>query len=506
MQKRNFFGAAALIFFGIIFGAVLVSNLGWVRPSYADVQVGADHPPLQEVNIDAEAFNDAFTNVAEKVTPSIVSIHVVSTQKLQQMEMPFKFFFDHPDVPQTPERKQEGSGSGVIISKDGYILTNNHVVKNAEKVTVLLNSKETYKAEVVGTDPLTDLAVIKIDADDDLPAAYLGDSDKLKVGQWVVAIGNPLGYLTSTVTAGIVSARGRNLNLINDKNGYGIEDFIQTDAAINPGNSGGALVDLTGAVVGINTAIATNGFNASYIGYGFAIPINVAKTVSEDLISYGKVRRGYIGIMIAPVDAAKAKALGLDKPHGVFINQIVEDGSASKADIQPSDVILSIDGKEVNQPNELQSYIATKRAGDEVTLKIFRDGDTIERTVTLKARKEDEKAVEISKERKERDKKLDKSEITFDNLGLTVRNMTSSELEKYGTENGILITKVEPYSPAQDQNLGRGIVISEVNKKSIDDVEQFEDIINDKKGDAILMKIVLPNGNSNFVGLEIPEK
>ena len=249
MKSKNLLKASALLIIGVVFGAILVSNFGWVRPSLADVQIGTNQPPVQQVDPNAQAFNDAFVNVAEKVTPSIVQITTVSEVK-NRIPDEFHFFFPfRDDVP----RNQQGGGSGVIISEDGYILTNNHVVEDAVQVTVGLLDRREFEAKVVGTDPLTDLAVIKIDAED-LPAAYLGNSDELKVGQWVMAIGNPLA-LASTVTAGIVSAKGRNLGIIADS--YRVENFIQTDAAINPGNSGGALVDLNGAVVGINSAIAT---------------------------------------------------------------------------------------------------------------------------------------------------------------------------------------------------------------------------------------------------------
>ncbi|HEY4756882.1 MAG TPA: trypsin-like peptidase domain-containing protein, partial [Ignavibacteriaceae bacterium] len=245
MNYKGILGAAVLIFVGIIFGAILVSGFGVVRPSLADINLGAANPP---VNLDADAtsFSKAFIEVAEKVTPTIVQVTVVSERGNPHDDF---FFFPFKDMP----KEQRGSGSGIIISDDGYIATNNHVVENATKVTVGMSDKRTFDAKVVGTDPLTDLAVIKIDGKN-LPTAYLGNSDDLKVGQWVMAIGNPLA-LSSTVTAGIVSAIGRGqLGLIKDS--YGVENFIQTDAAINPGNSGGALVDLSGAVVGVNSAIA----------------------------------------------------------------------------------------------------------------------------------------------------------------------------------------------------------------------------------------------------------
>ncbi|MCW8816347.1 MAG: trypsin-like peptidase domain-containing protein, partial [Ignavibacteriaceae bacterium] len=304
MKIKGIIGAISLLFIGVLFGAILVSGFGIVRPSLADINLGATEPPVK-LDADASSFSQAFIEVAAKVTPAIVQITVVSERDNPHQDW---FFFPFKDLP----KEQKGSGSGIIISQDGYILTNNHVVEKATKVSVGLSDKREFDAKVVGTDPLTDLAVIKIDAKN-LPVAYLGNSDDLKVGQWVMAIGNPLS-LTSTVTAGIVSAINRGqLGLIRDS--YGVENFIQTDAAINPGNSGGALVDLSGAVIGVNSAIASSG-GGTYIGYGFAIPINLAKSVSQDLIAHGKVSRGYIGINIGEVDDAIAKSIGLDKPRG----------------------------------------------------------------------------------------------------------------------------------------------------------------------------------------------
>lgn len=350
MKTKGIVGALTLLFIGILFGAILVSGFGLVRPGLADINLGANEPPVK-LDADASSFSQAFIEVAAKVTPAIVQITVVSERENPHSDW---FFFPFKDMP----KEQRGSGSGIIISQDGYIVTNNHVVENASKVTVGLSDKRQFDATIVGTDPLTDLAVVKIDASN-LPVAFLGNSENLKVGQWVMAIGNPLS-LSSTVTAGIVSAIGRGqLGLIRDS--YGVENFIQTDAAINPGNSGGALVDLSGAVIGINSAIASGG-GGTYIGYGFAIPINLAKAVSQDLIAHGKVSRGYIGINIGEVDDALAKSLGMDKPKGIIIQGIVEDGAASKSDLRAGDIILDIDGREVNKPNELQSYVAALTA------------------------------------------------------------------------------------------------------------------------------------------------
>lgn len=494
MKSKRLFGAFALVFAGILFGALLVSGFGLVRPGLADINLGANNPP---VNLDADAtsFSKAFIETAAKVTPTIVQITVVSEADNPHSNF---FFFPFKDMPQ----EEKGTGSGIIISDDGYILTNNHVVENANKVTVGLSDKRTFDATVVGTDPLTDLAVIKIDAKN-LPVAYLGDSDNLKVGQWVMAIGNPLS-LTSTVTAGIVSAIGRgSLGLI--KNSYGVENFIQTDAAINPGNSGGALVDLSGAVIGVNSAIAA-GRTGTYIGYGFAIPINMAKSVAKDLIAHGKVSRGYIGVNIGEVDNAMAKALGMSKPEGVIIQGLVKDGAASNADIKAGDVILKVDDKEVNEPNALQSYIAEKSAGTTVTLTLFRDGKTIERKVTLKARDTEQTSEPVvNKENENSESERESSTATFDNLGLTVKNLTSKEKTTFDTDHGIMITEVKPYSTAEDQRLFQGLVILEVNKKQIDSVKDFQNAINDNKGKSVMMRVADSQGNKRFIALEIPE-
>lgn len=495
MKIKGILGAVALVAIGVLFGALLVSGFGLVRPGWADINLGANQPP---VNLDADAtsFSKAFIEVAEKVTPAIVQISVVA-----ERENPHKDFFFFPFDNQIP-KEQQGSGSGIIISDDGYILTNNHVVENATRVSVGLADKRTFSAKVVGTDPLTDLAVVKIDAEN-LTTAFLGDSENLKVGQWVMAIGNPLS-LSSTVTAGIVSAIGRGqLGLIRDS--YGVEDFIQTDAVINPGNSGGALVDLSGAVVGVNSAIATRG-TGTYIGYGFAIPINLAKTVAKELIANGKVNRGYIGVNIGEVDDALAKSVGLDKPRGIIIQGIVDGGAASETDLKSGDIILSIDGREVNQPNELQGYVASKTAGTTVNLKIFRDGKEIDRKITLKARDEDSKTQPVKMKDEDNSKSETKSNtISFENIGMTVKNLSEKEKENFNINSGIIITKVENFSKAADQRLGSGLVIVEADKKKVSDVSSFEKIVDSKKGKAVLLKVQDKDGNSRFVGLEIPE-
>ncbi len=494
MKFKGIFGALTLLAIGILFGAILVSGFGLVRPGLADIKLGATEPPVN-LDADASSFSQSFIEVAEKVTPTIVQITVVSERENPHGDW---FFFPFKDLP----KEQKGSGSGIIISEDGYIVTNNHVVENSSKVTVGLWDKRQFDAVVVGTDPLTDLAVVKIEASN-LPVAYLGDSDDLKVGQWVMAIGNPLS-LTSTVTAGIVSAIGRGqLGLIRDS--YGVENFIQTDAAINPGNSGGALVDLSGSVIGVNSAIAAGG-GGTYIGYGFAIPVNLAKAVAEDLIANGKVSRGYIGINIGEVDNAIAKSLGMDKPKGIIIQGLVEGGAASEADLKEGDVILEVDNREVNRPNQLQSYIASKSAGTTVTLKVFRDGDIIERKVTLKARDEDSKSEPVIDKDKGNDKKESgATTASFDEIGFTVKNLSDKDKADFGIKNGVLITNVKPFSKAEDQRLFSGLVIVEAGKDEIYNVEDLKDAVENKKGSALLLKVMDNQGNTRFVGIEIPE-
>jgi serine protease Do len=496
MKYKGILGALVLLVIGIIFGALLVSGFGVVRPSLADISLGASKPP---VNLDADAtsFSKAFIEVAEKVTPTIVQVSVVSERENPHSDF---WFFPFKDLP----KEQRGSGSGIIISDDGYIITNNHVVEKSTKVTVGMSDKRTFDAKVIGTDPLTDLAVIKIDAKD-LPAAYLGNSDDLKVGQWVMAIGNPLS-LASTVTAGIVSAIGRGqLGLIKDS--YGVENFIQTDAAINPGNSGGALVDLSGAVIGVNSAIAA-GNTGTYIGYGFAIPINLAKSVAKDLIAHGKVSRGYIGVNIGEVDDAMAKSLGLDKPKGIIVQGIVEGGAASKSDIKEGDVILKVDGREVNQPNQLQGYIASKTAGTTVKLTLFRDGKEIQREVTLKARDEDNKdnlASNKNSDEEEASSESKSSTAQFDDIGLSVANLSSKEKSDYKVDHGVMITNVKPFSKAEDKQLAKGFIILEADKKKVNSVSDLKGIIKNKKGSAVLLRLQDNRGNNFYRGIEIPD-
>jgi serine protease Do len=509
MSKKSIFVALFLITIGIVFGALIVSNapqgVGLSLAGGKDnIKLGAPAPPISGGG-DARLAPNSFVAVAKAVTPTVVSITVTSSNKKGDRDMPDFFHFFGPEFqPRQPEKSQ-GSGSGVIVTPDGYIVTNNHVVEGADEDGIevrMENQKLRYKAKLVGTDPTTDIAVIKIDQDN-LPVAALGNSDNVQVGEWVLAIGNPLG-LTSTVTAGIVSAIGRNINIISDR--YGIENFIQTDAAINPGNSGGPLVNLNGEVIGINTAIATT--NMRYQGYGFAVPINIVKTVAMDLIQNGKVRRGYIGVMIRSIDQTMAKAIGLDKPQGVLVNELVKGGAGEAAGLKAGDVILSIDGKEVNEPNELQSYIATKHAGDVVTLKLFRNGSTFEKKVTLRPREEDAATVKAADKNTEsdREREVKPSVVKFDNLGMSVRALRPEEKKADEVEGGVVVTDLTPYSEAFNQGISENDVILEADRKPISSPADLKRIVESKKpGDALLLRVKKPQGAIIYIAVQVPK-
>jgi serine protease Do len=504
MHRKSILTALALILVGIVLGAVLVSSFeddGRVNFAQIGKGVSLGGPvPVTNQAQGLKAVSDNFISVAKAVTPSVVAITVTTTGQ-ERRRMPRDWFhFFGPDVEPQPS---QGYGSGVIITNDGYVATNNHVVENAagDGIEVIMHDRSRHKAELVGTDPTTDLAVIKIEGVD-LSVAALGNSENIQVGEWVLAIGNPLG-LTSTVTAGIVSAMGRNIRIINDS--YGIENFIQTDAAINPGNSGGALVNMKGEVIGINTAIATT--NQRYQGYGFAVPVNLLKVVAADLIEHGEVRRGYIGVSIGAIDQTMADALGLGEARGVIVQSLVDDGAAEKAGVQNGDVILSIDDREVNAPNELQSYVATRRPGDKVTLNIFRGGKTIQKQVTLKMRDEDAATFAAA------DPDADRggaepgkvSDVELAGLGMAVRTMTAEEKQELGTGNGVVVTKVQPYGEAFNRGIRANQVIVEADREAVESPGQLERIVErHKAGESLLLRIQTPDAVA-FVAVQIPK-
>jgi serine protease Do len=503
MSRKSIIAAGFVVMLALIFGAVLIANFSGAKILHSDTQIEFNTTPPLKTNPDVKSLNDAFVEISKTVTPTVVSIVVKTAPKKNEREEDGFHFFFGPDFKMPEQGPEMGSGSGVIISNDGYIVTNNHVVKDAgdNGIKVTLTNKKEYNAKLIGTDPNTDLAVIKIEAND-LPVISMGNSDEVQVGQWVLAIGNPLG-LNYTVTAGIVSALGRNIGINGDQSGYGIENFIQTDAAINPGNSGGALVDVNGQLIGINSAIKTNtGF---YQGYGFAIPVNMVKSVSTDLIKTGKVNRGYIGVNIQTIDETMAKGLGLDQARGVLVQNVVKGGAGEDAGIKTGDVIISVDGREVNAANELQTIIGSKHPGETVKLVLFRDGKNIDKDVVLKPRVEDDRNETVTNNmRGNEDNEGEKSSVSIKSIGIKVSNMDNATKKKLDLNNGVLVTGVETYSEAFNRGLRDGFVITEANKQKVNSVDELVNIVNGKKvGDTILLNVVMPDGTERIIVLRV---
>ncbi len=467
--------------------AISAILMGLVFPLTATVQ--AKDKGLESLR----ATGKAFEAVAKKVSPAVVFIKVEKDVKMPSNAFGgidpfgdefFKQFFGpnwHPSRPQpAPQRKYRsvGQGSGFIISKDGYILTNNHVAGDADSVSVTLLDGREFKAKVVGTDPHTDVAVIKIKANN-LPVVQLGNSDALEPGEWVLAIGNPFG-LSHTVTAGIVSAKGRS--------GVGVtdyENFIQTDAAINPGNSGGPLVDLDGKVVGINTAIYTR--NGGYMGIGFAIPINMAKNVSQQIIKYGHVTRGYVGVIISPVDSDMAKALGMKKPMGIIVNQVSKDSPAQKAGLKQGDIIIALNGKPIKEMGPFRNKIAMTEPGKTVKLTVLRGSRR--KTISVKIGKlTDDKLASLTPG----GGYGGSSASSLDKLGLTVQNLTSDLAQQFGydsNQHGVIISAVEQGSDAEAKGIQAGDLIIQVNHQKVNNINDLKRALRRSRNHMVLLLI-----------------
>lgn len=508
IKRKLIYGAGALAVVAAVFVLTMGLTFGKIGDSRKNVKLGAAAPPITHISASVQDLSNAFISVAKAVTPAVVQIRVTSTPKAVNVpnggnspnDM-FKFFFgpDFPfhnfNMPQGKPEPEQALGSGVIVSPDGYIITNNHVVQGADHdgIKVTLLDRRTFNAKLIGRDPTTDVAVIKIDGSD-LPYVALGNSDSVHVGEWVVAVGNPFG-LDYTVTQGIISALGRQINIIRNK--YGIEDFIQTDAVINPGNSGGPLVDLHGRVVGINTAIATN--TGSYEGYGFAIPINIARSVAMDLIEHGKVIRPYIGVAIGPIDQTTAKALGLKGPAGVLVQSVESNSPAEKAGIKSGDVILKFDGAKVDHANQLQALVASKAPGDKASVEIFRNGKTEDKTVTLEERSGASFASVSGSS--------GNGSENLNSLGLSVQDADKATLDNYGAKHGVVVTSVQPASEAYNRGVQQGDLITSVDNQAIKttgDLEKAVDAHN--PGDALLFRVKTKDKVSQFLALEIPQK
>lgn len=430
-----------------------------------------------------------FKFAAATATPAVV--HIKSIFQPQKVNLPgnpfqdlfgdnFQFFFHGPNPYQ--QQPQTGAGSGVIISEDGYVVTNNHVIQQASEITVVMHNNKSYKAKIIGTDPDTDIALLKIEGEN-LPALQFANSDSVLVGEWVLAVGNPFN-LSSTVTAGIVSAKGRNINILGDANRKtAIESFIQTDAAVNPGNSGGALVNVHGDLVGINTAIASP--TGSYAGYSFAVPANIVNKVVLDLMEFGVTQRGFLGITMRSLDDETAKDLGLNRTSGVYIESVNDGSAAAEAGVKPKDIITEMNGFTVNSSAELQEQVAKYRPGDQITVTVIRGGDIKKITLTLKNKFNTTASV-------------DRKANVLAELGLQIEAVSKKEAEQLGIQGGLKVTAISDGKIAESTDIRKGFIITQIDDKPVTSVTEFTETLKEKSG-KVLLEGIYPNKPMSYL-------
>ena len=459
--------------------------------------------------------NPDFTQAAAAVSPGVVHIKVTMTARGSQRggESPFDMFEEFFGTPQRRQqaqpRQQQASGSGVILTPDGYIVTNNHVVESADKIEVQLTDKRSFEAKVIGRDPNTDLALLKVNATN-LPMVRMGDSDNVQIGEWVLAVGYPLS-LQSTVTAGIVSAKGRQIGILGDSQqqqqqrryGYGdeeqqiintaIESFIQTDAVINRGNSGGALVNARGELIGINSAIASP--TGVYAGYGFAIPINLAKKILDDFKEFGSVKRGFIGVTFTEINEALRKDKGLADINGLYVQNVVKGGAAESAGIKGGDIITKIEGRTIYSSSDLQERVARLRPGDKVKITYKRDGKEKEVALTLKAE-------EDSKGKAGEDGSSASATEIFNKLGASFIPASDARKKELGVGSGVVVTQVHRGGVFEYFGVEKGLVITEVNGKPVNNVDDVEVALSSTKRNIVRIKGVPQRGST--VELNVP--
>lgn len=468
-------------FTSLLFAAILGSLLTLVAYQYffkpeppVKVQYVSD-TPISKIALPKDENGNTvlldFTAVAEKVTPAVVHIKSTLTNTASQPKYidPFRDFFGPRNF-----GPSQSSGSGVIINANGYIVTNNHVVQDADIVEVTLSDNRTFKAEVIGTDPDTDLAIVKINQSN-LPYLSFVDSDQSKVGEWVLAVGNPFN-LNSTVTAGIISAKGRNIDIINRNNGEGntaIESFIQTDAAINPGNSGGALVNLSGGLLGINTAIASP--TGAYSGYGFAVPSNIVSKIVEDLIKYGTVQRGWLGVTVTSVNSQFAKQYDLEVNEGALITGFAEKSSAKEAGIKEQDVVVKIDNTPIKTSAALIEIVGRHRPGDKLMITVNRKGKEITIPVVLKNRDGEVSVV------KPEDKPL------YATLGVELEDLDAKKLKQLDLANGVRVKSLGNGKLSKYTDIREGFIITKVNDEPVKSVKEFNELMKKKKAGELVI-------------------
>jgi len=519
LRRKTIFAFCALCTAALLLGAAFAP---WESAS-AQLKFAAPKKDGASPNHEfANQLSAAFRDCANEVLPSVVMIRTYSAPAGRRSGpsgrdlgegigpnripnpfrgTPFEDLFQNPDFDEmfrgipAPPRVVEGLGSGVIISENGYILTNAHVVEGQGKVLVRLHDGREFEAAEVKTDPKTDLALVRIEGAKDLKAAVLGDSDRVQVGDWVVALGQPFG-LEGTVTAGIVSAKGRGLGIA------ARENFIQTDAAINPGNSGGPLVNLDGEVVGINTAISTR--SGGYQGVGFAIPSNLAKWVAERLAADGVVRRGYLGVAIKLIDANLAEQLGVESKSGVVVMEVFPKTPAEEAGLKSGDVILSFDGKPVSSPNDLQGLVEEASLDQHHKLEVIRDGKKTTLDVVVREQPED---YGLARSRGGRTAPRSRDSADFDKLGISVQDLTPELAESLGVkaEQGAVITQVEPGSPAALAGLESGMVIVEANRKPVAGVDDLRKAIQEQPLSKGLLLRVQSAAGTRYVAIRVAD-
>ncbi|HCY45541.1 MAG TPA: Do family serine endopeptidase [Flavobacteriales bacterium] len=482
MKRIISFTAAAFIggIFALTATNYFLSNSELISSGERDNKEASTFNYVSHPSISGTTVND-FTMAASKTVNGVV--HVKTEIEVQNAYNPWADFFG--DSSGIEPYVQKGSGSGVIISDDGYIITNNHVIEGADNIEVSMNDNRSYSAELIGTDPTTDIAVLKIEGSL-FPSLKIGDSEAVKIGEWVLAVGNPFD-LTSTVTAGIVSAKGRNINLLSSDPGrkiFPIESFIQTDAAVNPGNSGGALVNTNGELIGINTAIASR--TGSFSGYSFAVPSSIASKVAEDLIKYGQVQRAYIGVRIKPVTETLANDYNLPNVKGIHVNSLTENGAAYDAGIKSGDVILQINSKEVNSVPQLQEQISKYRPGDNVTVTVWRGG--IEKDILVELRDNDGGTAL---------KSYEKSEIK-ELLGAQFSDISDETKTKLGITGGAQVKELQR-GKLSYSGIKKGFIVTKIDGDNINSSADLENFLENKSG-GILLEGVYENGTKAYYG------
>ncbi len=464
-------------------------------PQKSTVQI-VENAPVKYTALSAENVGALqpvdFRYAAATATPSVV--HIKSAFKIEAVRHnprdPMRDFFgdDFFRYFQGPNPYQSqpkvATGSGVIVSEDGYIVTNNHVVENANEIDVTLYNNKTFKAKVIGRDADTDLALIKIEGEK-FPSVNFANSDSVMIGEWVMAVGNPFN-LASTVTAGIVSAKARSINILGHgqaSKGSAIESFIQTDAAVNPGNSGGALVNIGGELIGINTAIASP--TGSYAGYSFAVPSNIVRKVIFDLQKFGVTQRGFLGVQIRAVDNELANKAGLDKPMGVYVEQINEGSAGKDAGLQSKDIITKINGVNVNSAPELQEQVANYRPGDKISVEYLRDGKLAKTTVVLKNKYNTTATVDSNRD-------------ILGALGLDIEELSAKEKAQLGVESGVKVINIKPGKIAEFTDIKKGFVITQIDDQPVNNVNDFLNVLKSKNG-KVMVEGIYPNKPMSYL-------